>query len=900
MSAAHEPPAWHASSPEAVAAELRTDLGRGLDGAEAAARLAQRGPNRIEEQRRSTWPEVLARQFLDVLVGILAVAAAVAFLLGDTIDGLTILAIVVLNGALGFLQEWRAERALAALRQLLAPQSEVIRDGRAARIDASELVPGDLIVLETGDRVPADVRVIEATQLACDESALTGESVPVPKHVEADPEDTPLAERGAVALLGTVVTAGHGRALVVATGARTAFGQVAHLTASVQDDTTPLQRTLARLGHRLGLVAVTLAAAVAVLGAAGGRPLLDMFLTGVSLAVALVPEGLPAVVTLTLALGVRAMTRRRALVRRLQAAEALGATTVLCTDKTGTLTCNEMTVREVWLAQGGVLVEGQGYAPEGGFRTEDGPIDLRSRPDLQRLLSTGAGCTHARIEAGPDGSWTAIGDPTEAALVTAAKKSSPDAIWPPPAAELPFDADRKRMTVARPGRTAGTWELATKGAPDVLLGLCTTIRDGEVVRPLEDTDRGELRRALDALAAKGLRVLAVAERQVATSEDGLLQDLASLETELTLLGLVAMSDPPRKGVREAVHAAHTAGVRILVITGDAPATASAIAREVGLAPAAVCTGADLDRLDDAGLEDLLRTGEVLFARTTPAHKLRIVEVLQALGEVVGMTGDGVNDAPALKRADVGVAMGRRGTDVARAAADLILTDDDFPALVSAVEEGRRQFDGIRKFLANLLSSNSGEVIALLGSVSFGGPLIFVPAQLLWINLVTDGLTSLALGAEPVEPDTMRRRPRRPGASILSRGELGVVLTQGLWIGVSTFVVYVHLLGQGVQVERARSVAFTAMVLGELLNAWNYRSFRMPLATIGVWSNPWFTAAFTASVGLQLLAITTPALQVAFHLAPLARTDWLLVAAVALPVLGVTELAKAVLLRARPR
>ncbi|MDA1221697.1 MAG: cation-transporting P-type ATPase [Planctomycetota bacterium] len=894
MCPATEPPPWHSSSAEAAAAELRADLELGLSAAEAAARLAQSGPNRIEEQRRSTWPEVLGRQFVDVLVGILAVAAAVAFLLGDTTDGLTILAIVLLNGGLGFVQEWRAERALAALRRLLAPHCEVIRDGRAVRIDADQLVPGDLVVLGAGDRVPADVRVVDALQLACDESALTGESVPVPKRAEADPVDAPLAERSAVAFLGTVVTAGHGRGLVIATGARTAFGQVAHLTASVQNETTPLQRTLARLGHRLGLVAVLLAATVTVLGALGGQPLDEMFLTGVSLAVALVPEGLPAVVTLTLALGVRAMTRRRALVRRLQAAEALGATTVLCTDKTGTLTCNEMTVREIWLAAGSVSVEGQGYDPTGGFATAEGAIEVSTRTDLELLLDAAVRCTHARIERSEDGAFIALGDPTEAALVTAAHKADlvrPDA---QPFAELPFDADRKRMSVAWPADGDG-WELVTKGAPDVLLDLCTGIQDGARARPIEEVDRNTIRDALDALAARGLRVLAVARRGLSVDPRSV-PDLAALEVDLTLLGLAAMSDPPRAGVRESVAAAHRAGVRVLVITGDAPATAEAIAREVGIEPTATCTGTDLEELDDRGLEDLLRTGEVLFARTTPAHKLRIVEALQSLGEVVGMTGDGVNDAPALKRADVGVAMGRRGTDVARAAADLILTDDDFPALVSAVEEGRRQFDGIRKFLANLLSSNSGEVIALLGSVGFGGPLIFVPAQLLWINLVTDGLTSLALGAEPVEPDTMRRPPRRPGGSILSRTELSVVLAQGLWIGAGTFAVFVHLLGQGVNVERARSVAFTAIVLGELLNAWNYRSFRLPLAEVGAGSNPWFTAAFTASIGLQLTAITTPALQTAFHLAPLEPSDWLLIAAVALPVLGVTEITKAVLRR----
>ncbi len=893
MSPATDPIPWHSRSADAVAAELQTDATRGLTAAEAAARLDRHGPNQIAEQRRSTWPEVLGRQFLDVLVGILAIAAAVAFLLGDTTDGLTILAIVVLNGALGFVQEWRAERALAALRQMLAPHCDVIRDGATIRIDAADLVPGDVVTLEAGDRVPADVRILAATQLACDESALTGESVPVAKRVDADAADAPLAERTAVAFLGTVVTRGHGRGVVTATGGETAFGQVAHLTASVQDETTPLQRTLARLGHRLGLAAVLLAASVAVLGALGGRPLTDMFLTGVSLAVALVPEGLPAVVTLTLALGVRAMTKRRALVRRLQAAESLGATTVLCTDKTGTLTCNEMTVRSVWLPRGPVEVEGQGYAPNGGFATSAGPIDLPTRPDVVRLLETAAVCTHARIEERDDGGWVAIGDPTEAALVTAARKAGINHATGQSLAELPFDADRKRMTVARTSPD-GSLELATKGAPDVLLGLCTQLRDGDAVRPLTPSDADAVWDQLEVLAARGLRVLAVAERRVVQDTPGSsTTDLAQLEAELTLLGLVAMSDPPRPGVRDAVAAAHTAGVRVLVITGDAHATAVAIAREVGIEPSAVCTGSEIDVLDDEALADLLRTGEVLFARTTPSHKLRIVEALQAIGEVVGMTGDGVNDAPALKKADVGVAMGKRGTDVARAAADLILTDDDFPALVAAVEEGRRQFDGIRKFLANLLSSNSGEVLALLGSVTFGGPLIFVPAQLLWINLVTDGLTSLALGAEPVEPDTMRRRPRRPGASILSRGELGVVLVQGLWIGAATFAVFVYLLAEGVAVERARSVAFTAMVLGELLNAWNYRSFHLPLRRIGPLSNPWFTAAFAASVGLQLLAITTPALQTAFHLAPLEPTDWLLIAAVAIPVLAITEIGKTV-------
>ncbi|HHO69218.1 MAG TPA: HAD family hydrolase, partial [Gammaproteobacteria bacterium] len=675
---------WHTQPVSTVAAALRADPARGLDAADAARRLAEQGPNVLQVARRERWYQVLARQFVDVLIAILLIAAAIAFAIGETGDAVTILAIVVLNGLLGFVQEWKAEKAMAALQRMLSPRCTVLRDGSEQVIDASQLVPGDLVLLEIGDRVPADLRLVEAVNLKADESALTGESVSVHKDVEPVAADTPLAGRRCMVWMGTSITNGRGRGLVVATGMDTEFGHIARLTQSVGEETTPLQHKLAVLGRQLGLFSVAISVVVAVTGWLLGKPLLEMFLTGVSLAVAVVPEGLPAVVTITLALGIRAMVRRRALLRRLQAAETLGAATVICTDKTGTLTQNEMTVRRIWLPAGEIQVTGSGYDPAGHFEVDGNRIDYRRRPDLLALLETGLRCNHARVNRDEDG-WHQVGEPTEAALVVAAYKAwlSPDA-EAHTVTEFSFNSLRKRMTVIehRPeGRVA-----FVKGAPEVILERSTRILADGVERELSDADRAAFTRAYTAMAGSGLRTLALARR---TLPADIRLDEEAVENELTLLGVVGIIDPPRPEVPRAVELARSAGIRPLMITGDAAATALAIARRIGLRVDRAITGRELDTLDDDALKQAL-AGHVLFARTTPANKLRIVTLLQELGEVVAMTGDGVNDAPALKKADIGIAMGLRGTDVAKGAADMVLTDDNFASIIGAVEEGRRQ------------------------------------------------------------------------------------------------------------------------------------------------------------------------------------------------------------------
>ena len=870
---------WHTQPVSTVAAALRADPARGLDAADAARRLAEQGPNVLQVARRERWYQVLARQFVDVLIAILLIAAAIAFAIGETGDAVTILAIVVLNGLLGFVQEWKAEKAMAALQRMLSPRCTVLRDGSEQVIDASQLVPGDLVLLEIGDRVPADLRLVEAVNLKADESALTGESVSVHKDVEPVAADTPLAGRRCMVWMGTSITNGRGRGLVVATGMDTEFGHIARLTQSVGEETTPLQHKLAVLGRQLGLFSVAISVVVAVTGWLLGKPLLEMFLTGVSLAVAVVPEGLPAVVTITLALGIRAMVRRRALLRRLQAAETLGAATVICTDKTGTLTQNEMTVRRIWLPAGEIQVTGSGYDPAGHFEVDGNRIDYRRRPDLLALLETGLRCNHARVNRDEDG-WHQVGEPTEAALVVAAYKAwlSPDA-EAHTVTEFSFNSLRKRMTVIehRPeGRVA-----FVKGAPEVILERSTRILADGVERELSDADRAAFTRAYTAMAGSGLRTLALARR---TLPADIRLDEEAVENELTLLGVVGIIDPPRPEVPRAVELARSAGIRPLMITGDAAATALAIARRIGLRVDRAITGRELDTLDDDALKQAL-AGHVLFARTTPANKLRIVTLLQELGEVVAMTGDGVNDAPALKKADIGIAMGLRGTDVAKGAADMVLTDDNFASIIGAVEEGRRQYDNIQKFVRYLLSSNTGEVLAIFVNIVLGGPLILLPVQILWMNLVTDGMTAVALGLEPAEKGVMQRPPRAARQPILDRSGMLMILVLGGYIGAVTLWLFHHYLqsGRDEAVALAQTVAFTGIIVLEKMNVFNFRALAEPVAVIGFFSNPWVLGAWLATVGLQVCAVYLPVLQDALHTVALGWADWGLVFAVAAPV-----------------
>ncbi|MEN8143429.1 MAG: HAD-IC family P-type ATPase [Gemmatimonadota bacterium] len=887
-----ESQAWHASEPDAAITSFHTDSKLGLDSGEVARRLVTHGPNILIREPSARWTGVLARQFANALNLVLLAAAGIAVLAGQLTDAVTILVIVVLNGILGFVQEWKAELAVAALQRMLAMRCTVVRDGHETRIDAAEVVPGDLVCLETGDRVPADMRLTELLDLRTDESALTGESLSVHKRISSVPSAAPVAERVSMAWMGTTVTAGRGRGVAVATGMHTEFGRIAELAQAVTPDRTPLQRKLGVLARQLGMASVGVAALVAALGWALGRPPMEMLLTGISLAVAIVPEGLPAVVTITLALGIRSMSRRKALLRSLQAAEGLGAATVICADKTGTLTENEMTVRRIWLAAGEVQTTGSGYDPAGHFEAAGLKVDYSARPDLLAALDTGLRCNHASVHL-EGGRWQPVGEPTEVALVVAACKAWLDRDTHPGAvAEFSFSSSRKRMSVIQPD-TSGL-VAHVKGAPEIILERCSRIMDGSSERTLSAADREQALEVYSEMARAGLRTLALARRDVGASTP---LDPTELETDLTLLAVMGILDPPRPEVQGAVSTARAAGIRVLMITGDAPATALAIAGQIGLPASAAITGAELDAFDDSELETALQR-DVLFARTTPEHKLRIVESLRAGGEVVAMTGDGVNDAPALKRADVGIAMGIRGTDVAKSASDMVITDDNFASIIGAVEEGRRQLDNIRKFVSYLLSSNTGEVAAILLNLLLGGPLILLPVQILWINLVTDGMTALGLGVEPAESGLMRRAPLDPAERILARRHLWLVLILGGYIGTATWWMFDHYLsvhGAGA-VAGANTVAFTGLIIIEKANVLNFRAFGGPLRSIGFFSNRWILLALLVTVALQVCAVYVPFLQRALHTVPLRGTDWLLMAAVAAPIFIIPEFLKWILWR----
>ncbi len=878
---------WHAHEPDDVLRTLTVDPQQGLSANEAKQRLAAHGLNVLEVSKREHWYQVLARQFLDVLIAILMIAAIISLAIGEIGDAITIFAIIVLNGILGFVQEWKAEKALEALARMLAPECKVLRDGRQQTIEARLLVPGDIVILEIGDRVPADLRLLEAVNLKADESTLTGESASVHKDTAPVAADAPLAGRRSMVWMGTSITNGRARGIVANTGMSTEFGRIAQLTRSIEAESTPLQRKLSVLGKKLGIISVGISVVVSITGWLLGKPVLEMFLTGVSLAVAVVPEGLPAVVTITLALGVRAMVRRRALLRRLQAAEALGAATVVCTDKTGTLTQNQMTVRRIWLPSGEIEVTGTGYDPAGHFEVDGTRLDYHQHPDLLALLEVGLICNHAHVEKDDNG-WHEAGEPTEAALVVAAYKA-----WLHPKehadtiSEFSFNSTRKRMTVIE--HRADGMHAAVKGAPEVILEHCSHILEGNEERELTPADRAAFTDAYSHMAQSGLRTLALARRTL--PEDVALKEEV-VESELTLLGVVGIIDPPRPEVSQAVQTAREAGIRVVMITGDAPATALAIAQRIGLPAKKAITGQDLNNLDDSRLDTLL-SGEVVFARTTPEHKLRIVSLLQKQGEIVGMTGDGVNDAPALKKADIGIAMGLRGTDVAKGAADLVLTDDNFASIIGAVEEGRRQYDNIQKFVRYLLSSNTGEVIAIFVNILLGGPLILLPVQILWMNLVTDGMTAVALGLEPVEKGVMKRPPRAAHEPVLDRGGMLMILVLGGYIGAATLWLFHYYLnaGHAQALAIAQTVAFTGIIVLEKMNVFNFRSLRAPMSVIGFFTNRWVLGAWAVTVGLQVCAVYVPFLQQALHTVPLGWGDWGMILVVALPVFLMSELYK---------
>ncbi|MDE3118608.1 MAG: cation-translocating P-type ATPase [Nitrospirota bacterium] len=877
---------WHRLTPNALAQALRSDSQVGLSEQEARKRISVHGPNELPEAPPASPLILFVAQFKNLIVWVLIGAALVSGLLREWLDAAAILTIIVLNACLGFAQEFKAERSLAALRRLSVATARVIREGIVRSVPARELVPGDLVLVEAGDHVPGDARLVYATSLRTQEAALTGESTPVDKRAEAVPDEAAaIADQRNMLFLGTDVIAGKGRAVVVATGRRTELGRIASLIEQAGGETTPLQRRLEQLGHSLLYLSLGIVAVVFLLGLLRGEPLVGMFLTAVSLAVAAIPEGLPAIVTVTLALGVTRMVTRHALIRRLPAVETLGSTTVICTDKTGTLTKNEMTVTRLFA--GGRLFEvtGEGYAPIGEIRELDRQSERSAISDqpsaenpqgLRELLTAAVLCNGATLRE-EQGTWRILGDPTEGALLVAAAKRGffKDQLEAahPFLGEVPFDPERKMMTVVRKATQGAA--AYVKGAPDLLLRRCTKWMTVEGrVEPLSDSARRQILDMNSAFAQEALRVLGVAKRTVPAQPDA---DRASdIEQDLMFLGLAAMKDPLRPEALAAVQTCREAGIRTVMITGDHRETATAIARELGIMTGfAALSGAELDRLTDEELGEQVERISV-YARVSAAHKLRIVRAWKARGAIVAMTGDGVNDAPAVKEADIGVAMGLTGTDVTKEASDMVVTDDNFASIAAAVEEGRSIYDNIRKSVHYLLSCNIGEVLVMLLATVTGLPLPLLPVQILWINLVTDGLPALALAVDPPDPHSMQRPPRTPSARFLDRNRIILMSAQGLFMALIATAAFAYCLyGMDQDLDRARTVTFTILVMVQLFHALNCRSDRHSLFTIGVLTNRPLLWAVAGSAALQAVILVTPWTRDLFKAAPFNPEHWVL-------------------------
>ncbi|MGQ9699582.1 MAG: cation-translocating P-type ATPase [Candidatus Bipolaricaulaceae bacterium] len=890
---------WYAQAADDVLRVLGTDLSLGLATEEAKKRLAQHGPNELPEVPPVPFWRRLLEQLRSFLVMILLFATAVSMALGDWIEAEAILAIVVLNAFIGAIQESRAEQALQSLKKMAAPEAQVLRDGRRQTIPARELVPGDIVLLEAGAIVPADLRLLEAAQLRVDESSLTGESVPVDK----DPSpilspDTALADRVNMAFLGTTVVYGRGVGVVVATGPATVLGEIAGVIEEPQEE-TPLQRKLEEFGRVLGLIILVVCGIVFFLEIlrdpnihilreegflaylqASRHAILGFFIIAVSLAVAAVPEGLPAIVTLCLAVGMREMLRRNSLVRRLPSVETLGSATVICADKTGTLTQNEMTVTTIWVDGEQISVTGQGYKPEGQFLLDGFPIDPKGHPLLLSALWAGLACSDAELQEG-NGTYRVVGDPTEGALVVAAHKAGLSRNAIPRLSELPFESERKRMTTIHPAMAfplplSTPYVAVVKGAPDVVLDHCTAVATKTGPVSLTLTERERLSRANEELAGQGLRVLAVAYRPLPSLED---PTPAEVERDLVFLGLLGMQDPPRPEVRLALEKARRAGLRTIMITGDHLATAVAVAKQIGLLRPGgrVLSGSELDRMSDEELRRVIDKVDI-FARVSPHHKVRIVETLQARGEIVAMTGDGVNDAPALKRADIGVAMGIAGTDVAKATADMVLLDDNYASIVAAVEQGRVIYANIRKTIYYLLSCNFAEIAIIFVAVLLGWPVPLTAIQLLLLNLLTDGAPALALGMEPAEPGIMDRPPRSPKEKFIDREMAAGLAYQAAALTAAVLGLFA-LAHYGPWREDADTLAFVTLVMAELFRAYAARSEWIPLLRLGPFTNRWMQWAFVSSLLVLLAVVYLPFLRPVFNTLPLTLPMW----AVLLPV-----------------
>lgn len=891
MASANSDLHWHSVTGDEALAALGSDAKRGLTDEEAARRLARYGPNALRERPRPTFWQRLLAQFNSFVIYVLIFAAVLSGLLGDWLEAIVIAAIVALNATLGVIQEGRAEEALAALRKLASPDADVIRNGRQTTIPASEVVPGDIVVLEAGNFIPADVRLLETVNLKVDEASLTGESVPVDKNADVTVEpDAILGDRKNMAYLGTTAAYGRGRALVVHTGMQTEIGKIADMIQSTEDELTPLQQRIDQLGRTLSIGALAICVLVGVVIFAREMTsgefevidaLTDSLMTAVALAIAAVPEGLPAIVTINLAIGMREMIRRNALIRRLPAVETLGSASAICSDKTGTLTQNQMTVTRVYVDERYITVSGQGYQPVGTFQRNGGTADAADSPDTRRLLEGALLASDARLEPDTDGvetngTYRMIGDPTEGALVVAAAKAN---LWRealeaqyPRANEIPFDSTRKRMSTIH-SRPEGGYRIFTKGAPEILLEHCECVLiDGHAV-PLTDAHRAQILQANSEMANDALRVLAVAQREL----DALPAEITpeTIEEHLTFIGLLGMIDPARPEVKPAIDRARHAGIRTVMVTGDYPDTARAIAREIGLLREGgrVVPGDELERMSVSDLAAAIDDVDV-FARVSPEHKVRIVEAFRARDHVVAMTGDGVNDAPALKRANIGVAMGITGTDVSKETADMVLTDDNYVSIVSAVEQGRVIYANIRKFVFFLLSCNLAEIGVIFLATLAGAPAPLTPIQLLWLNLLTDGAPALALGVEKGDPDIMDHPPRPIKEPIIDRDMKIGMLVQTVIKTAVTLVAFA--LGRHLNPESwdlARTMAFVTLAFSELARAYTARSELYPLVKIGIFSNKYMQYAVAASVILLLAVVYIPFLQELFGTLALSAVHW---------------------------
>lgn len=899
---------WYAIAINEVLSSVKSDAAKGLSTAEACERLAQEGRNELKEEEQSTLFQKFINQMKDFLVLILIVASIISAFTDEFVDSAVIIAIVLMNAALGVFQEFKAEKALAALKKIAAPHAKVIREGNIMTVPAAELVRGDIVLLEAGDYIPADIRIVEAANLKVEEASLTGESVPVEKQTAPVAQDASLGDRYNMGYMSTVVTYGRGKGVVVNTGMNTEIGKIASMLQTYQEEATPLQKKLEEFGKMLGMVCLGVCAVVFAMGLyngyrdgiLNGAEIHMMLMTSISLAVAAIPEGLPAIVTMVLALGMQRMVKRNAIIKHLHAVETLGSITAICSDKTGTLTQNQMTVVKIFADDKLFAVSGEGYQPEGEFRYNNRPMVAGANQALNMLLLGSALCNDARLVQDEKGAWKIVGDPTEGALLVTAAKGGREreatVALHPRVQEIPFDSERKLMTTfhrTKDGRIVAF----IKGAPDVMLSRASSVLTTDGERVITDADAAGIRQANKTMASQALRVLAIGYREFAELPDDLSAE--AIEQQLVLIGLAGMIDPPRNEAREAVKVCAAAGIRPVMITGDHPDTAYAIAKDIGIAQneKQVMAGREIDALSAEGLKEAVTRVNV-FARVSPEHKVAIVESLRANNQIVAMTGDGVNDAPALKKSDIGVAMGITGTDVTKETADMVVTDDNFVSIVSAVEEGRVIYANIRKFVYFLLSCNTAEILVIFVAMLLGWPVPLLPIQLLWINLVTDAFPALALGVEKREPDVMNRQPRNPNEPILNKN-------LKLLIGIQSVAMCIVVLGafqygrgvSGGDLAIGRTFAFITLIASQLVCAYAARSEYRPVFAGGLFDNKYMNMAVGVSFGLLLLSIYSP-LSGLFKTAAPTLNQWLVLVALAPIPFLLVELFKAIAYRGR--